>query len=99
MNPDCDIWFIAGAKQTYQNKILYETTNCVNDYDETVNGNVLNEHSNAASRYFHTLIAGNLKWAYLAVSINASSPSSISLMQYPIIHVYLTFKLHRSYAD
>ncbi|XP_011136247.1 peroxidase isoform X1 [Harpegnathos saltator] len=49
-----------GREQIYRDKITYNTDGYVNDYDETVNGNTLNEHSTAASRYFHTLIAGNL---------------------------------------
>ncbi|XP_011872591.1 PREDICTED: peroxidase-like isoform X2 [Vollenhovia emeryi] len=49
-----------GATQVYGNKILYNTQDYVDDYDETVNGNVLNEHSNAAIRYFHSNIAGLL---------------------------------------
>lgn len=48
-------------RQVYDNKILYDTQDYVNDYDETVIGNVLNEHSNAAIRYFHTNIAGLIK--------------------------------------
>ncbi|KAL6265623.1 hypothetical protein P5V15_002417 [Pogonomyrmex californicus] len=47
-----------GVKQVFTNKILFHTDNYVNDYDETVNANVLNEHSNAAIRYFHSNIAG-----------------------------------------
>ncbi|XP_033333210.2 peroxidase [Megalopta genalis] len=49
-----------GIQNTYGNKILYETDDYVNDYDPNVNGNVLNEHSTAAFRYFHSLIAGFL---------------------------------------
>ncbi|KAL0125820.1 hypothetical protein PUN28_004702 [Cardiocondyla obscurior] len=49
-----------GAKQVYDNNIIYDTQNYVNDYDETVIANVLNEHSNAAFRYFHSNIAGFL---------------------------------------
>lgn len=50
-----------GAENAYANKILYNTKGYVNDYDPNVNPNVLNEHSSAAFRYFHTLIAGYLK--------------------------------------
>ncbi|RLU23752.1 hypothetical protein DMN91_003958 [Ooceraea biroi] len=49
-----------GLMQVYENKINYDTTNYVDDYDKTVKGNVLNEHANAANRYFHSLIAGHL---------------------------------------
>lgn len=49
-----------GAENAYANKILYNTKGYVNDYDPNVNPNVLNEHSSAAFRYFHTLIAGYL---------------------------------------
>jgi len=36
--------------------VIYNTQ----DYDETVKGNVLNEHTTAAFRYLHTLIASYL---------------------------------------
>ncbi|XP_017753112.1 PREDICTED: peroxidase [Eufriesea mexicana] len=49
-----------GIQGTYGNKILYDTKDYVNDYDPNVNPHVLNEHSNAAFRYFHSLIAGYL---------------------------------------
>ncbi|XP_032681178.1 peroxidase-like [Odontomachus brunneus] len=49
-----------GREQVYRDKIIYNTNGYVNDYDETVNGNVLNAHSTAAIRYFHSLVAGNL---------------------------------------
>ncbi|XP_018575334.1 peroxidase [Anoplophora glabripennis] len=49
-----------GLENSLKNKILYQTRNFVNDYDETVNPTVLNEHATAAFRYFHSLIAGNL---------------------------------------
>lgn len=52
---------IAGFPEVHQSKITYDTMDYVNDYDETVNANVLNEHANAANRYFHSLIAGHLK--------------------------------------
>jgi len=53
--------YIVGVKQVYDSKIIYNTQDYVNDYDETVKGIVLNEHSNAASRYFHSNIAGLIK--------------------------------------
>ncbi|XP_031834050.1 peroxidase isoform X2 [Nomia melanderi] len=49
-----------GAEGTYGNKILYQTNDYVNDYDPNIKPDVLNEHSNAAFRYFHSLIAGFL---------------------------------------
>ncbi|XP_035725197.1 peroxidase-like [Vespa mandarinia] len=50
-----------GIKQTYDNNILYKTKGHVNDYDFRVDPSVLNEHSTAAFRYFHSLIAGYLQ--------------------------------------
>lgn len=55
----------------------------MDDYDETVNANVLNGHSTAAIRYFHSLIAGNLKWARIRLSlvrISADSSSQIDML-------------------
>jgi len=52
---------IAGLANIFKYKINYDTVNHVNDYDETVNANVLNEHANAANRFFHTQVAGHLK--------------------------------------
>ncbi|CAK9801255.1 Pxd [Anthophora quadrimaculata] len=49
-----------GIETTYANQILYNTRGYVNDYNPNVNPSVLNEHSNAAFRYFHSLIAGYL---------------------------------------
>lgn len=53
--------YITGERQVYDNKIIYNTQDYVNDYDETVTTNTLNEHSNGASRYFHSNIAGLIK--------------------------------------
>ncbi|KAK2585041.1 hypothetical protein KPH14_008561 [Odynerus spinipes] len=50
-----------GSKQTRESKILYDTNDYVNDYNPRVDPSVLNEHSTAAFRYFHSLIAGFLK--------------------------------------
>nr|XP_050848620.1 peroxidase-like [Vespula vulgaris]XP_050848621.1 peroxidase-like [Vespula vulgaris]XP_050848622.1 peroxidase-like [Vespula vulgaris]XP_050848623.1 peroxidase-like [Vespula vulgaris] len=50
-----------GIRQTYDNKILYDTHDYVNDYDFRIDPSVLNEHSTAAFRYFHSLIAGYLQ--------------------------------------
>ncbi|XP_053983301.1 peroxidase-like isoform X1 [Hylaeus volcanicus] len=49
-----------GVQGTYGNKILYETKDYVDDYDPNEDPSVINEHSNAAFRYFHSLIAGRL---------------------------------------
>ncbi|XP_076249347.1 peroxidase [Calliopsis andreniformis] len=49
-----------GTQTTYGNGILYQTKNYVNDYDPDVDPSVLNEHTTAAFRYFHSLIAGHL---------------------------------------
>ncbi|CAH0553301.1 unnamed protein product [Brassicogethes aeneus] len=49
-----------GAENSLKNRILYQTKGFVNDYDESVNPTVLNEHATAAFRYFHSLIAGRL---------------------------------------
>lgn len=52
---------LTGINQVYDNKILYYTNDYVNDYNIRVDPSVLNEHSTAAFRYFHSLIAGHLK--------------------------------------
>jgi len=52
---------IAGLANIFRYKINYDTVDHVNDYDETINANVLNEHANAANRFFHTQVAGYLK--------------------------------------
>ncbi|XP_012141532.2 peroxidase [Megachile rotundata] len=49
-----------GFDATYGNKILYNTKDFVDDYDPKVNPSTINEHSTAAFRYFHSLIAGYL---------------------------------------
>ncbi|XP_018321308.1 peroxidase [Agrilus planipennis] len=50
-----------GLENTIQHKIVYPgAKGFVNDYDESINPSVLNEHATAAFRYFHTLIAGYL---------------------------------------
>ncbi|XP_063992692.1 peroxidase-like isoform X2 [Diachasmimorpha longicaudata] len=52
---------ILGAKNTARYRLVYNTDDYVDDYDASVNPSVLNEHSNAAFRVFHSLIAGYLK--------------------------------------
>ncbi|CAH1099661.1 unnamed protein product [Psylliodes chrysocephalus] len=49
-----------GVKNSLKNKIIFNTKDFVNDYDESVNPTILNEHANAAFRYFHSLIVGSL---------------------------------------
>ncbi|XP_014216998.1 peroxidase-like [Copidosoma floridanum] len=49
-----------GLQNSYNRKILYKTAGYVNDYDPAVDPSVINEHSTAAFRYFHSLIAGKL---------------------------------------
>ncbi|CAG9772547.1 unnamed protein product [Ceutorhynchus assimilis] len=49
-----------GLENSLKNKILYRTNGYVDDYDQSVNPTILNEHSTAAFRFFHTLIAGQL---------------------------------------
>lgn len=49
-----------GQQNSLKNKIIYKTDQFVNDYEDTVNPTILNEHSTAAFRYFHSLIAGRL---------------------------------------
>ncbi|KAJ8953131.1 hypothetical protein NQ318_017158, partial [Aromia moschata] len=51
---------ILGKEYMLQNRIIYETDECVDDYNEEVNPSVLNEHATAAFRYYHTQIAGIL---------------------------------------
>ncbi|XP_043797588.1 peroxidase isoform X1 [Apis laboriosa] len=73
-----------GRRSTYGNKILYKTNNYVNDYNPNVNPSTLNEHSNAAFRYFHSLIAGFLD----LVNENRFSDGAVRLSDYfnrPII--------------
>ncbi|XP_018570827.1 peroxidase-like [Anoplophora glabripennis] len=49
-----------GEDNLVQSGIIWHTNGYVNDYDDTVDPTVLNEHATAAFRYFHTLIIGNL---------------------------------------
>ncbi|XP_043462136.1 peroxidase-like [Leptopilina heterotoma] len=49
-----------GVKNSFKHKLIYNTKDYVDDYDASINPSVLNEHSTAAFRYFHSLIAGNL---------------------------------------
>ncbi|CAG9818166.1 unnamed protein product [Phaedon cochleariae] len=49
-----------GLENSVKNQILYQTRDFVNDYEESVDPTILNEHATAAFRFFHSLIAGNL---------------------------------------
>ncbi|XP_045467733.1 peroxidase isoform X2 [Harmonia axyridis] len=49
-----------GLENSMRNKILYNTRQFVNDYNGNVNPTIINEHSTAAFRYFHSAIAGGL---------------------------------------
>ncbi|KAJ8926640.1 hypothetical protein NQ314_020974, partial [Rhamnusium bicolor] len=49
-----------GLDNSINHRIIWETNSFVNDYNDSVNPTVLNEHATAAFRYFHSLIAGNL---------------------------------------
>lgn len=50
-----------GVENSLKNKIIYDTTGYVNDYDPNVDPRVINEHATAAFRFFHSLIAGYLE--------------------------------------
>ncbi|XP_015118166.1 peroxidase [Diachasma alloeum] len=50
-----------GSENALRYRIVYDTDDYIDDYDPSVNPAVLNEHSNAAFRVFHSLIAGYLK--------------------------------------
>ncbi|OXU24803.1 hypothetical protein TSAR_007677, partial [Trichomalopsis sarcophagae] len=49
-----------GLQNSLTRKIIFQTQGWVNDYDPSIDPSTINEHSNAAFRYFHTLIAGRL---------------------------------------
>ncbi|XP_046420327.1 peroxidase-like [Neodiprion fabricii] len=50
-----------GVENSLCHKIIYDTNGYVDDYSPSINPSILNEHSNAAFRYFHSLIAGRLQ--------------------------------------
>lgn len=50
-----------GHENSIKNKLIFNTDNYVNDYDERINPTVLNEQSSTAFRHFHSLIAGRLE--------------------------------------
>ncbi|XP_030749418.1 peroxidase isoform X2 [Sitophilus oryzae] len=49
-----------GLENSIKNKIIWRNKGYVDDYNPGVNPSILNEHANAAFRFFHTLIAGQL---------------------------------------
>lgn len=50
-----------GVENSLKNGIIYQAKGFVNDYSESVNPTIINEHATAAFRFFHSLIAGNLE--------------------------------------
>lgn len=53
-----------GEEILLQSGIIWHTNGFVNDYDDTADPTILNEHATAAFRYFHTLIMGNLQYVF-----------------------------------
>lgn len=51
-----------GLENSIKNKILYNTHDFVNDYSDSVDPTIINEHATAAFRFFHSLIAGRLEY-------------------------------------
>ncbi|CAH1100325.1 unnamed protein product [Psylliodes chrysocephalus] len=49
-----------GKENLVNRKILYNTDEFVNDYDENIRPHIFNEHAQGAFRQFHSLIAGKL---------------------------------------
>jgi len=49
--------FFLGIQNSFSNKLIYDTKGFVNDYDESVDPSVINEHATAGFRYFHDYIA------------------------------------------
>ncbi|XP_056640874.1 peroxidase-like [Diorhabda sublineata] len=52
--------YFIGVERALAHGLIWKTEGFVNDYNENVDPTVLNEHSTAALRNFHTLIAGKL---------------------------------------
>jgi len=55
--------WIPGRETTERNGLTYNTQDFTYDYKEDVDPSVLNDHATAAFRFFHTNIAGFLRWA------------------------------------
>ncbi|CAH2011639.1 unnamed protein product [Acanthoscelides obtectus] len=52
---------VLGRKNMLEKKIIYDANGYIDDYNEDVDATALDEHGNAAFRYYHTQIAGHLK--------------------------------------
>ncbi|CAH1956894.1 unnamed protein product [Acanthoscelides obtectus] len=52
---------VLGRKNMLEKKIIYDADGYIDDYNEDVDATALDEHGNAAFRYYHTQIAGHLK--------------------------------------
>uniref|UniRef100_A0A6P7FDY3 Peroxidase-like n=1 Tax=Diabrotica virgifera virgifera TaxID=50390 RepID=A0A6P7FDY3_DIAVI len=52
--------YFVGVDRALESRLIWKADGFVDDYDEHVNPTVLNEHSTAALRNFHTLIAGKI---------------------------------------
>ncbi|CAG9827438.1 unnamed protein product [Diabrotica balteata] len=52
--------YFVGLDRALESRLIWKTDGFVDDYNEHVNPTVLNEHSTAALRNFHTLIAGKI---------------------------------------
>jgi len=55
----------SGRETTQRNGLTYNTQGFSYDYNENVDPSVLNDHATAAFRFFHTNIAGFLRWVKL----------------------------------
>jgi len=51
---------LIGAENSLKNNVIYASKDHIDDYSDTVNPTIINEHATAAFRYFHSAIAGQL---------------------------------------